>query len=178
MHFCLQADRVLPKTKDNSNNNNNIVAGWNEYVKEHKNISLFWHKEWLDNGRPHQGMIAYNIRKTRAKYHYAIKYVNKEKIRIRSDRMAQAISENDNRNLWSEAKKIKKTNNSIPNIVDNMSGSDNINELFTNKFKDLYNSVGFDSKDLETLMSKVDKLINKEHTEHKLNTDIIKKNYS
>ena len=49
-------------------------------------------------------------------------------------------------------KKMKKTNNSIPNIIDNMSGSDNVNELFTNKFKDLYNSVGFDSKDLEMLM--------------------------
>ena len=127
--FCLQADNVLPKTKDNSSKNN-IVAGWSEYVKEHKDMALFWHREWVDKGRPPQGMIAYNRRKTRAKYHYAIKFVNKEKNRIISNRMAQAISENDNRNLWNEAKKMKKTNNSTPNIIDNMTGSENVNELF------------------------------------------------
>ena len=45
---------------------------------------------------------------------------------------------------------------------------------FLNKFKDLYNSVGFESRDLETLMSKLNKLINKDHTGHRLNTNIIK----
>ena len=89
--------------------------------------------------------------------------------------MAQAISENDNRHLWNEAKKMKKTNSSTPNIIDNVSGSENISEVFTHKFKDLYNSVGFESRDLETLMSKLNKLINKDHTGHRLNTNIIKK---
>ena len=85
---------------------------------------MYWHQVWLDNGRPPQGEIAYNRRKTRAKYHYAIKFVNKEKSRIRSNRMAEAIANNQCRNLWSEAKKIKETNNSIPNVIDNESGSE------------------------------------------------------
>ena len=82
--------------------------------------------------------------------------------------MAKAISENDNRNLWAEAKKIKKSNNSIPNVMDNTSGSDNINYLFSNKFEHLYNSVGFDEKDLDSLRSKLDEKIRKEHSEFKL----------
>ena len=85
--------------------------------------------------------------------------------------MAQAISENDNRHLWNEAKKMKKTNSSTPNIIDNVSGSENISEVFTHKFKDLYNSVGFESKDLETLMSKLNRLINKERGKEKTITD-------
>ena len=47
--------------------------------------------------------------------------------------------------------------------------------FFLNKFKYLYNSVGFESRDLETLMSKLNKLINKDQTGHRLNTNIIKK---
>ena len=112
-----------------------IVAGWNEFVKEHKKEALYRHQIWLDNGRPPQGEIAFNRRRTQAKYHYAIKFVNKEKSRIRSNRMAEAIANNHDRNLWMEAKKIKQTNNSIPNIMDNVSGSDNTNSLFEKKIR-------------------------------------------
>ena len=70
--------------------------------------------------------------------------------------MTEAIADHKNRSLLAEAKKIKKTNNSIPNAIDNDSGSDNINSLFTDKFKNLYNSVGFEEKDLDYLSSRLD----------------------
>ena len=172
IHFCSEADKVLPKTSINTRKNN-IVAGWNEYVREHKDEALYRHQIWVDNGKPSQGEIAFNRRRTRAKYHYAIKYVNKENNRIRSNRMAEAIANNHNRNLWMEAKNIKQINNSIPNIMDNVSGSENINSLFENKFKDLYNSVGFEQKALESLRSKLDESIRKDHTDYKLKTNDI-----
>ena len=87
--------------------------------------------------------------------------------------MAEAIANNHQRNLWKEAKKIKQTNNSVPNIMDNVSGSDNINSLFEEKFKDLYNSVGFDKKDLESLRSKLNESIRKDHTDYKLKANYI-----
>ena len=145
----------------------NIVVGWTDYVKEHKDEALYWHKLWLDNGRPPQGEIALNRRRTRARYHYAIKFVNKEKNRIRSDRMAKAIADNNDRNLWAEAKKIKQSSNSIPNVMDNISGSDNIKSLFYHKFKHLYNSVGFAEKDLESLRSRLKEAIRNDHKEYK-----------
>ena len=171
--FCSEADKVLPKTSNNTRNNNDIVAGWNEFVKEHKKESLYRHQIWLDNGKPLQGEIAFNRRRARAKYHYAINFVNKEKNRIRSNRMAEAIANNHHRNLWKEAKKIKQTNNSVPNIMDNVSGSDNINSLFEEKFKDLYNSVGFDKKELDSLRSKLNESIRKDHTNYKFKANYI-----
>ena len=53
-----------------------------------------------------------NRRRTRAKYHYAIKFVNKEESRIKSNKMAEAIVNNQNRISWKEGMKIKQTNNS------------------------------------------------------------------
>ena len=97
IHFCSEADKVLPKTSLNPKKDD-IVAGWNEFVKEHKKEALYRHQIWLDNGRPPQGEIAFNRRRTQAKYHYAIKFVNKEKSRIRSNRMAEAIANNHDRN--------------------------------------------------------------------------------
>lgn len=172
IHFCSEGDKVLPKTSTNTREND-IVAGWNEYVKEHKAEAFKHHQIWLDKGRPPQGEYAFNRRSARAKYHYAIRFVNNEKSRIRSNRMAEAIANNHNRNLWMEAKKMKQTNNSIPNIMDNVSGSDNINSLFEEKFKDLYNSVGFDKKKLESLRSKLDESIRNDHTDYKLKANYI-----
>ena len=166
IYFCLEADKVLPKTSTDTVKNN-VVAGWNEYIREHKDEALYWHQVWLDNGRPPQGNIALNRRRTRAKYHYAIKFVNKEKNRIISNRMAEAISNNQNRNLWREAKKMKQTNNSIPNVMDNVTGSDNINSLFAEKFKNLYNSVGFNENDLDLLRTRLENSIRKDYNDYK-----------
>ena len=44
----------------------------------------------------------YITRRTRARYHYAVRCVIKEETRIKSNRMAEAISEGNDRNLWKE----------------------------------------------------------------------------
>ena len=62
----------------------------------------------MDNGRPLWGEIAFN-RRTWAKFHYAIRFINKEKSRIGSNRMTGAIANKHTRNLCMDAKKIKKT---------------------------------------------------------------------
>ena len=100
----LSADECLPNT-GNPTNTPNVVAGWNEFVKEHKQESLAWHQCWLEAGRPRQGPIALKRRLTRAKYHYAIRFVQKEENRIKSNRMAEAMVNNQDRILWKEVKK-------------------------------------------------------------------------
>ena len=57
--------------------------------------------------------VAKMMRKTRLKYHYAIRFVMKENFRVRNNRMADAISENRDRVLWDEVRKISKANNDL-----------------------------------------------------------------
>ena len=168
--YCISADGVLPKTNPNFEKNN-TRAGWNEYVSDNRKNALFWHQYWLDQGRPSQGQIALIRRRTRAKYHYAVRYVNREKNMIRSNRMAEAIANNKDRDLWQEVKQLKQTNKSVPNIMDNVSGCNNIISLFTEKFKDLYNSVGFDTYELESLLSNINILIEEKHTNLKFDSN-------
>ena len=78
--------------------------------------------------------------------------------------MAEAIANNKDRDLWKEVKQIKQSNKSIPNIMDDVTGPDNINSLFADKYKNLYNSVGFDVEDLELLYSNINDKIKEKHT--------------
>ena len=55
--------------------------------------------------------------------------------------------------------------------MDNLTGSDNIISLFTDKYKNLYNSVGFNFDDLELLNSNINNKIKEKHTDFKLNSN-------
>lgn len=156
--ICSEASsKCLPYTsKDNGNNGKKFIPGWNEYVKEHAEKSKFWHEIWLQSGKPRQGAIANERRKSRLKYHYAIRFVKNENIRIRNNRMAEAIAENNDRNLWDEAKKMSRTNNELPSAIDGVSDLTEITEIFTNKYDALYNSVSYNTHDMNKLMENVD----------------------
>ena len=80
----------------------------------------------------------------------------KENIKIRNDKMAEAISSDCDRDLWLEVKKMGKNNSKLPNIIDNSKGSENISKLFHDKNKELYNSVGFDNNEMATLVNEID----------------------
>ena len=67
---------------------------------------------------------------TRAKYHYAVRSVLKEQIKIRNDKMAEAISSDNDRNLWEEVRKMKKSHKLLPDVIDNIKGSNNISKTF------------------------------------------------
>ena len=45
------------------------MAGWNEYIKEFKNQTVFWHALWKSSGEPRFGVVADMRRCSRAKYH-------------------------------------------------------------------------------------------------------------
>ncbi len=68
-------------------NNIKTVPVWKDYVQSYFNASLFWHNMWVDNGRPHTGVLADLRCKTRAKYHH----VCKMDAHIMCDKMAEAI---------------------------------------------------------------------------------------
>jgi len=82
-------------------------AGWSEYVQPLREKSLFWHHLWIENRKPHSGVIADCMRRSRAAYHYAIRAVKKDEDNIRCERIVNANEKNDNCNFWSEVKKIR-----------------------------------------------------------------------
>ena len=85
--------------------------------------------------------------------------------------MADAISNNKDRDLWQEVKQLKHSNKSVPNVMDNLTGSNNIISLFTDKYKNLYNSVGFNLDELELLNSNINNKIKEKHTDFKLDSN-------
>ena len=74
--------------------------------------------------------------------------------------MAESIINNDHRSFWTEVKLVNNKTSGVPNMIDGAMGDEPISDVFIDKYKNLYNSVSFDSNDMDSLLTKVDKLIN------------------
>ena len=63
---------------------------------------------------------------------------------------------NNNRDFWSEVRKIKGGNIRIPEFVDDVQGSDDISKLFLTKYNELFNSVSYDQDGMNSLKTIID----------------------
>ena len=73
--------------------------------------------------------------------------------------MAEAISNNNDRVLWDEVRKMSKTSNNLPNAMDGVTGTDEISSIFADKYDLLYNSVGYSMDEMNRLASDIESRI-------------------
>ena len=59
-----------------------IIPGWKEHVQEHADRAKLWHEVWVQKNKPRDGIYANLKRKSRMQYHYAIRSLMKDNIRI------------------------------------------------------------------------------------------------
>ena len=138
----------LPHTSHNAENGHKPIPGWNEHVRDRKIYAKKCHDEWVQAGKPRDNEIARKKRISRLRYHYALRYVTKENIRLRNIKMGEAVANNNDRNLWNEARKMSKSSNKLPTMMDGITEETEIANIFTDKYKALYNSVGFNKRSM------------------------------
>ena len=102
---CDASNKCLPHTSlKHFNKRRKTIPVWKEYVNEHDENAKLLHNIWIQWCKPRQGDVTNERRKTKLKYHYAIRSVKKEMIRLHNVRMGEAISENNYRLLWAKVK--------------------------------------------------------------------------
>ena len=102
-------------------------------------------------------------RKARARYRYAIRYVVNNEIILRNNRLAEAISNNNDRVLWDEVRKMTKANKDLPNMMDGVTNENEITDIFAGNYKTLYNSVSYNKHDLCKISTEIDTRINENY---------------
>ena len=144
--------KVKPKT----------VSGWNDHVEHYFRTALFWHKLWVDNGRPEEddNIIANIRRTTRALYHKARKNVIKHQGLVQSDKLALSLENESSKQFWSKVKKFRPNSVKLPDSVDGVQDSANISEHFKSKFDYLFNCVSYNVNDMNNLNDEITEAIN------------------
>ena len=135
------------------------IPGWSEFVEPVREKSLFWHKIWIDCGRPKTGVVAGIMRKTRLAYHYAIRKVKRMEKEIISERFAEAIIDNKSRDFWFEVKRMRGKSATASNVVDGLTTPESIAAHFAEKYQDLYTSVAYNDGEMSAIVNELNSLI-------------------
>ena len=90
------------------------------------------------------------------------RWVVRNQNKLTSDRMAEALIDNQNRDFWSEVKKVCGKSNAVPTVMDNVQGETEISELFKKKYSDLYNCVSYEKKEMDELLCEVTEKVSKQ----------------
>lgn len=137
------------------------LPGWNEHVEPLRQDSLFWHAVWTSSGRPPTGELARLMRYTRAKYHKAVKEIKREKEQKRFNRMAESFQFNENRQLWSEIKRMKKSNKVQVNCIDGHTCDKEIACHLGHKYQNVFSSSPTSQSEKDDVISQIqDKIDN------------------
>ncbi len=106
---------------------------------------------------PNTGQVAELRKFTRAKYHWAIKQVKREKNNIILNNTAKQLASKSFCEFWITVKKLNGNKRTIANIVDNKNSDNEIAVLFNDKYNELYNSVSDDN--FNATVNDVEKLV-------------------
>ena len=159
VNVCLSVSgKVLPLS-GKGGNKKKCIPGWNKFVSSKMDDALWHHHKWKAEGRPSCGPVYEARKNSRKVYHSAVKMVQKSEYMLRSQCMAEAIANGKHRSLWSEAKRFKGRSKKVPNIIDGVSGSENICNLFANKFENVYNCVGITNDQVDVINTALHNMI-------------------
>ena len=75
--------------------------------------------------------------------------------------MGEAIARKNDRMLWDEVRKMSKSSNELPSMMDGQTGIEEISKIFADKCETLYNSVSYDNHDMDNLKKEIDTHIEK-----------------
>ena len=138
------------------------IAGWSDSVRESRDTAIFWHSIWKSCQSPRNGWVADIRRKTRARYHYAVKRAKQQENACKANKLANSFLARDKRDFWTNVRYARGKKTCNPSVIDGINGNESIGDLFAQKYASLYNSVSYDSNSMKNLLSSLDQNIRAE----------------
>ena len=127
------------------------------------------------NGCPQVGVLFQLRKHAKSRYRYAVRRVLRNQDKLRHKKLADALLEDKSRNFWQEVKQFKAGKQRCSQMVDGITGDENLVKLWFSKFKDLLsspspdraqqladalNSLDLSSRDLDSLVISEDVVLN------------------
>ena len=149
-------DELPVSAKQNLRKQKSPKPGWLRLVHPYRETAQFWYQVWDSAGRPLNNQLHLIMKRTRNIFHYQVRKLRKASDAITKNMLLDACLNSDS-NLFSEIKKLRKSDPCVANTMDGVTVR--VDEHFKNIYSNLYNSVD-DKEDLENLAEDVDKKVN------------------
>ena len=136
VNAMLKASETVFKSKSKNNLN---MPGWNDYVSDLYESSREARSLWLSHGKPNRGPVYELHVNTKRKVKYAINFIKKNEAQLRKESLAKKLSDCNVKEFWKEIRSMNNSNTPLPEVIDNVSGANNILKLWQEHYSNLFN---------------------------------------
>ena len=116
-----------------------VVPGWTEYVKPVREDMNFWRAIWVSLGRPQNTEVHRIYRHLRHQYAYSIRRVKAQEQEMRNRKLISDAVQGKINDIVKTVKRQRTPKREVPNQMDDISGSQEISDHFSDIYKLIYN---------------------------------------
>ena len=159
--YTLSRDIVIPNEvflcRDlNCSMHNQVTL---EYLREHHNIARNAFKWWNLNNKPRDGYIYHEMRTSRVRFKYALRFTKTIEDTARTELLAKDLSDGTIDDSWGNVRKMNSRNAIQANSIGGCSGEAGIADYWKNHFSKLLNANSYDATLKTSLMSKFNNVL-------------------
>ena len=146
--------KSVAMTKRNNVKEAKIIPGWSDTVKPFCDEAKFWDAVWKSAGKPLNNTLHQIMKRTRNRYHYAIRKCKKASENLKKDKLLNSCL-NGKDNIFDELHRMRRVKNSLPTTID---GNKKPTERFAEVYGKLYSSAN-DRENTEQMLVEIEKSI-------------------
>ena len=139
MFAITSAGQTTIKTRNRSNGKNLNRPGWKEFASELYDMSRETYALWKNEGSPRQGLLFEMKNRAKARFKGAMRFIRRNEDALRKESLAKKLLCKNDKAFWKEIKLMNNSNLSLPNVVDGITGSNNIVNMWKSHYEDLFN---------------------------------------
>ena len=116
-----------------------VVPGWNDSLKQLHCDARKCFLAWKSKGKPMNGRLYDDMKLSRTHFKSALKSCKRNENHIRSKKLLDNLNNKNNTLFWNEVRKINNHNLAYPSRIDNNHTDEGICNMFSKKYKCLFN---------------------------------------
>ncbi|KAK2171074.1 hypothetical protein NP493_1105g00000 [Ridgeia piscesae] len=105
---------------------------------------------WKNAGSPRQGPLSDMKNRAKARFKGAMRFIRSNEDALRKESLAKKLLCKNDKAFWKEIKLMNNSNLSLPNVIDGVTGSHNIVNMWKSHYEDLFNCLN-NNKDVNNI---------------------------
>ena len=146
--ICNCLNTASSDTIGNRSNKNHNKPGWSEHVAELHDIARECLRYWRIHGCPKHGIIFDDMKTSKARFKYAVRYIDRNKDAIVADRMASNLLEQNTNEFWKDVNVKNKCKTPLPQTVEGVTGMEEVAEMWRGHFSAVLNCLNNERVDV------------------------------
>ena len=113
--------------------------GWSDHVSDLYNYTREMRQMWLESGASRQGPIFNEFTRSKARFKYAKRYIDRNEDLLRKEALAKKHAQSNSKDFWSDIKTINNNKMPLPSSIEDAKSPNDILHLWKDHFQNTFN---------------------------------------